>query len=435
MKVLWVCNTLPATVARVLHKTEDNKEGWLDGTLGRMSAEADVSNTLTLAIAYPSDPSGTNQAGNGTEVSLNDMFKVNLYGYSDDRIRPEIYNCMLEGEFERIIIDFDPDIIHVFGTEYGHNLAVSRVRDRIKTESGKPSLLIGLQGIISECAKEYTAGMPQKAVESKTLRDVLRDDNVARQQEKFAKRGEFEKEAVTYATDITGRTSFDRNWSKDHSPNARYHHMNETLRSKFYSGTWDITECDRHVIFMSQGDYPLKGVHNVLVAMATLKEKYPDCKLVVAGANITVADTPMQKLKLSGYGRYLRQLIDRYDLKDHVCFTGPLNADQMKDIFLKCHTYLCASSLENSPNSMGEAMLLGVPVVASRTGGIPSMIKDDEEGLLYDSIEDMTEAMDKIWSDDAYATELGAHGMARAKVTHDPDTNYRRLIEIYEEIC
>ena len=41
-----------------------------------------------------------------------------------------------------------------------------------------------------------------------------------------------------------------------------------------------------------------------------------------------------------------------------------------------------ASSVENSSNSMGEAMLLGVPVVASRNGGIPSMITEEEEGAL-----------------------------------------------------
>ena len=53
----------------------------------------------------------------------------------------------------------------------------------------------------------------------------------------------------------------------------------------------------------------------------------------------------------------------------------------MKDRFLKSHMYLCPSAIENSPNSLGEAMLLGVPCVAADVGGISSIFENGKDGI------------------------------------------------------
>ncbi|MCR5230796.1 MAG: glycosyltransferase family 4 protein, partial [Solobacterium sp.] len=137
------------------------------------------------------------------------------------------------------------------------------------------------------------------------------------------------------------------------------------------------------------------------------------------------------------YERYIRQLIDRYQLKDHVVFTGILDAEQMKEQYLKAHVFLSASSIENSPNSIGEAMILGTPVVASDVGGVSSMLSNEKEGLLYqaDRVEDMAADIDRLFRDNVLARRLSAGARERARITHDPETNYRQLISIYEEIA
>ena len=66
-----------------------------------------------------------------------------------------------------------------------------------------------------------------------------------------------------------------------------------------------------------------------------------------------------------------------------VFFTGPLDEEKICQRYLRSHVFVCPSSIENSPNSLGEAMILGVPCIASYVGGIPDMLKDREEGLLY----------------------------------------------------
>ena len=55
----------------------------------------------------------------------------------------------------------------------------------------------------------------------------------------------------------------------------------------------------------------------------------------------------------------------------------------MRQAYLEADVFLLPSQSENSPNSLGEAMLLGLPCVASNAGGIPDMLADGQEGLLY----------------------------------------------------
>ena len=423
-------------VAEQLNMLSSNKEGWITGALMRMSKKgtADVSE---LAIAYPV---GSSDMQKRDEVVINEDYKVCCYGYYENQASPEIYCANMEDRFREVIDDFKPDVIHVFGTEYGHTLSVARILKERRENNADggfvPKLLIGIQGIIYRCGEEYTANLPKEIVHSRTFRDIIKKDNIASQQAKFLERGEREIEAIALATDVTGRTEFDKSIVEEINPDVNYHFMNETLREPFYTGTWDVTECDRHTIFVSQADYPLKGFHILLDAMPMLMERYGDVRIRVAGANIAACDTLKQKIKISGYGKYIRALIKAYHLKDQIEFLGRLNADEMKAEYLRCHTYVCPSSLENSPNSMGEAMLLGVPVVASKTGGIPSMINDDEEGKLFTpcNSDALADSIIYIWENDGIATEMGAAAMNRARATHNADNNYHRLIEIYREL-
>lgn len=114
----------------------------------------------------------------------------------------------------------------------------------------------------------------------------------------------------------------------------------------------------------------------------------------------------------------------------------------MKERFLLSHVFVCPSILENSPNSLGEAMLLGVPSAAARTGGIPDMIKDGEEGVLFcpGSPGEIAEAVCAVFDRErdetgrTLAQRLCAAERRRARATHDGKTNYERLMEIYQKI-
>ena len=115
---------------------------------------------------------------------------------------------------------------------------------------------------------------------------------------------------------------------------------------------------------------------------------------------------------------------------------GRLNSDKICARYLKTHVFLCPSAIENSPNSVGEAMLLGVPVVSADVGGVHNLLTHNKDGILYDKDkpQQMKDAILRIFEDDKLAMSLSSNARAHARKTHDADTNYHILLEIYYDI-
>ena len=424
MRVLWLCNIMLPVIAERLDKEVNNKEGWLSGTYERLKKadfRMDSGEKIELGICFP-----VSKEEDGLEVSLDDL---QAFGFYEDTVHPENYDTELEKRLFDITEKFKPDLVHCFGTEYPHTLAIT------KAFPYPEKILIGIQGLCHKCADEYMANLPAEVQRSKSFRDLLKQDSIFEQYKKFVKRGANEIEALKRAQHVAGRTKWDKQSVKEVSL-ARYHFMNETLRSSFYEGDWDIDTCVPHSIFMSQGDYPLKGLHFVLQALPKVLEKFPDTKLYIAGNNLTKSESLKDKIKISGYGKYLKKLICENNLQDKVQFLGRLSAEEMKDRFLKSNLYICASVLENSPNSLGEAMLLGVPSLASETGGIPSVFEKEQDGLLFEpaNVEDLADKIVYLFSNPEKMLGYAKRAKEHAKATHNPDENYQRLLEIYREI-
>ena len=110
-------------------------------------------------------------------------------------------------------------------------------------------------------------GLPEDVIKRSTLRDLLKKDSILDQQKKFYRRGAYEQKALALTGNVTGRTDWDRYYTKECNANVKYYFMNETLRSNFYEGMWDYKKCEKYSIFVSQGDYPIKGLHFLLRAM------------------------------------------------------------------------------------------------------------------------------------------------------------------------
>lgn len=454
MRVLWLCNVMLPMIAEQLKLEASNKEGWISG-LASVVLQRQGENGIELAVAFPA-PSELFSAGQTICRHIVTLQGVDLicYGFRENTVRPDVYDEALEGMMREITDTFLPDVVHCFGTEYPHTLAMCRVFP------AKSRLLIGLQGLCTPCADAYFANMPDKAIRTVTLRDILRGDSLLEQQRKFVRRGKMEKEAVTFAGNVTGRTAWDRYYAKEWNPEAEYYSMNETLRQDFYGTVWSRDACEPHSIFISQGDYPLKGLHYMLKALPRILADYPDAKVYVAGNSVVNYGTLKQKLKISGYGKYLRKLIKKNRLQEKIIFLGRLNGEQMKEQYLRSHLYVCCSSLENSPNSLGEAMLLGMPCVSADVGGIPSIFTDGEDGILFegfrnpqngfyntrvlnrsneqmyeDICQSLTGAVLKMWGEEKKAETYCVNARKHAEKTHNRDQNYARMTEIYAEIA
>ncbi len=426
MRVLWVVNLMLPAFAASQGRAASVREGWLSGLYSAVRCAQSAPGELTLGIAYP-------LSGDGGIVPRAEWDGAVWYGFVEDLTHPERYDPGLEDAFEEILADFEPDLVHVFGTEFPHALACLRALN------DPPRALVGIQGYCGGIAEAYMAGLPEQVQRSATFRDRIRHDSLMKQQEKFRQRAEYERELLMLADHVTGRTDYDREAAETLHPGCSYHPMNETLRSTFYTGEWSASGAAAHRIFLTQGDYPLKGFHWLLEALAMLTSDYPDSTLVVAGKSVIGHDgrhVPLF-LRIGAYGKYLRRLIGRKHLERRVTMLGELTADEMKRELLSSSVFVIPSAVENSPNSMGEAMLLGMPVVASRTGGIPSLLTENREGLLVSvgDVEELSRAIRQIWEEPVITSVYGENARKRALVTHDPETNHRRLFEIYREVC
>lgn len=433
-RVLWICNIMLPVIARELHLPYSNREGWLSGIFQRTQGK-DTPFELGVCFPVQSMPGCLEDRGGGISRGFT-VQGVKCYAFLEDLGHPEHYDNSIENALGEIFRDFKPDMIHIFGTEFPHCLAAVRA-------FGNPErTLIGIQGLCSEIAKVYMAGLPERVQKEVTFRDLIRKDSIRQQQEKFVLRGKNETEALRGCGNITGRTRFDRKGTEAVNPNAVYYHMNETMREEFYTGQWEKAKCEKHSIFLGQGDYPLKGMHFVLAAMNRLLPDYPDLKLYVSGNSIIEHGSLKQKLKLPAYGRYLLKLMERYQLTEKVICTGKLSAGGMKERFLLSSVFVCPSVLENSPNTVGEAMLLGVPVVASDAGGIPDMVTHERDGLLFRTGDSdaLARAVSRMWDEEedreglTLAQRLSHQAMRHAAIAHDGENNYVRLLEIYQEI-
>jgi colanic acid/amylovoran biosynthesis glycosyltransferase len=131
-------------------------------------------------------------------------------------------------------------------------------------------------------------------------------------------------------------------------------------------GQWQLVQACRLV--------EKKGLLTTLGAFRRFIADYPKARLVIAG------EGPMKDA--------LVRRIDELSLGNQVSLTGFLNQDDLRRVYAESHIFIHPSELapdsnqEGIPNSMLEAMASGLPVVATRHGGIPEAVQEGLDGLL-----------------------------------------------------
>ncbi|WP_313449042.1 glycosyltransferase [Streptococcus parasuis] len=418
MNILWLINIPLPEASQLMGEKPSPFGGWL------INASKDLANKedVELSIAFPS-----NKANKFKELKGE---KINYYPFTPVK-NTDTKVIAYNESFETLLKNLKPDIVHIYGTELAHTLSMVNVCKNLEVET-----IISIQGLVSIYAQHIYANLPFRGVYGFTLRNLLRRDSVYLHKKTFELRGKNEIESLQKTNHIIGRTTWDKACSSQINPDAKYHFCNETLREEFYKHKWSINDCEKHSIFLSQGQYPIKGLHYMLEAMPLILKKFPQAKVYISGKDITKSDSIKDKLLMTYYGKYIRKMIKGLGLERNVVFTGHLDEEKMCQRYLKSHVFVCPSSIENSPNSLGEAMILGVPSIASYVGGIPDMLKDKEEGFLYqhDAPYMLAHYICEIFEKKDLAIKFSKNAREHALKTHDRNENTRRLIKIYNEI-
>ena len=407
MKILWVCNLILPEIAEALNTAVPYGGGWMAG----LAEDIISDDSINLSVCFPYKTAVEGTTGN-----------LSYFGFDS---KNTICN---------IIEKENPDVVHIFGTEYMHSYHAALACEKLGISK---RVVVSAQGIVSFASKHYFAGIPAYVKYMRSFRDILKRESINKAKKTFEKRGIFERETFKAVHHVIGRTDWDYACTRQINPDIKYHFCNETLRKSFYENEWDIENIEKHSIFVSQCNYPLKGFHLVLEAMKTVIKFYPDAKLYTTGRNLINQKGFLAGLKLTYYELYLKKLIKKYNLEKSVVFLGALDEKKMCERFLKSHVFVHASSVENSPNSLGEAMILGVPTVTSDVGGIKALFNHNEDGFMYqaDAPYMMADAIMKIFASSELAKMFSENAKKHANMIHNRENNLKTMLKIYGEIA
>lgn len=415
MRVLWISNIIFPELCDRLGMPAPVVAGWMQSGAKALLEQEDA---LDLAVV-------SFYQGDSLQVFCDSH--IRYYLVPEKTTNSLLYDARVEHFLKVVNDDFKPNLVHIHGTECGHSLAQVRA-------CGSENTVVSIQGLVHYCKDYYFGGISERELmKCRTFRDIVRRDSLFNQRNRMAKRGLLEVELLKSVRHVIGRTSWDKACVWALNPNANYYSCNETLRDGFYNKQWQYDKYSPHTIFLSQGHYPLKGLHQVIKSLPLILREYPDTEVYVSGVNF-FSDLPFWRK--NGYANFVQKLLVQLGVTEKVHFLGQLSEEQMIAEYMNAHVFVCPSAIENSPNSVGEAQLLGTPVVASYVGGTMDMVKDGETGFLYryEEISLLAQRVCELFSNRELCERISVQERTVANARHSKDTNARALVEIYKEI-
>lgn len=403
MKVLWICRVLPEGIGKLFGIPEEYNAGWLNGPLGLLSQEEEIH--LSYLVLWENRP-------------------YHLETHEQNGIRYLLADYSSEKDLESFFREEVFDLYHVYGIEHSY------LKDLIPFLPAEKTLYY-IQGLAGEYYMHYSGSFNELYAPNFLLRTLMRINA-----EGLKKNAESEKKILSSCRYVTGRTDFDHAAVLRAGFHGTYFPMNESLRKEFYSAEkWEYSRMKQHSIFVSQSNYPIKGTYYIIEAVRILKQKYPDIICEIGGENILNSQGIASKLGIN-YASFIRKLIHQYGLEEQIRFVGGLNASQMVRHYQQANVYLLASTIENSPNSLQEAMFLGTPSVSSYVGGVGSLVTSMDQCLLYpyDDIAQCAYSIARIFDSRELAEQLSTHGSARASELVDVRKNVETLKDIYHRM-
>lgn len=416
MRLLWITNSCLPIIAECLNIKVGVFEGWNILPAQLIAQRKDV--VFAVASPVPIHIDGFKKVECG---------KVIGYCFSMKSVSKQKKMIRIWKDIEE---DFHPDIVHLQGTEMPHGMFYVDA-------CGCKNVVASIQGLTSVYERYFYGGIDfLDIVKNISLYDLYSSNSIFAGRKRCQKSGENEIRNISRLNHIIGRTTWDMVHVKSINPNIEYHFCNETLRPGFYNANkWEYKKCERHTIFLSQCKYPIKALHMVLKAMPLVLRDYPDAKIYVGACLRIMPQKMIHKLVPTNYGGFLYKMIKRLKLEDHIVFLGSLNEKEMIQRFLSSNVFVSPASIENSPNSLCEAQLLGVPAVVSMVGGVEDLTNNGTTTFCYrfEEYEMLAYYICRIFAGD-YECEQIQQAIEDAEKRHDPRNNVLELLNIYNKI-
>lgn len=416
MRVLWFTNCALLPVTRKLGAPDPASGGWMASLALALQCYPD----LQLGVASESEIDYEPFEADG--IQFYNIYRPAKHGSLVSiyqRWFPKMDSTAGLRKCLDVVDRFQPDVIHVHGTEGYYGL--------LARESSIP-LVVSIQGILSVCELFYFGGFTctDKLQDAFSMRFLRGIDGF--HQHHFLKQiAGRERQIFETCSHFIGRTEFDKNYAALLNPHAPYYHCDEILRTPFYSGKWNPESQGKFVIYCtSSGPAPHKGLDCLFLACHILKlNGIKNFEVRIAGPIRNSPTWPILRNKIQGLG-----------LTADVVWLGPSSPETIVSELEKAHVFVLPSYVENSPNSLAEAMLIGTPCIASNVGGIPSLVTHNRDGLLFPSGDaySLAAMIAKILREPAFARVLSENAKKTAHARHQPQKIADTMRSIYAEI-
>lgn len=169
---------------------------------------------------------------------------------------------------------------------------------------------------------------------------------------------------------------------------------------------------------------PLKNTLGMIRAFALVVQEFPQVQLCIAG-------TPE-----AAYLEACKKQARAAGVQDKVHFLGNISIQDVQHELSKANCLVVPSFQENAPLTIAEAMAVGVPVVASRVGGIPDMVENGKTGLLIDPTNDgnISDRIKRILRDEELARSMGRCAKEAANKRFRASAVCEKTLQAYREI-
>lgn len=365
MRVLWFTNT-PSLYENDNHAYFGG--GWIESLERLVSESSEVE--LGISFFYPKDLKKVEKNNTTYYPILRKSAKKTPLKYIINNWSGKIENSDYILQMKKVIEDFKPDLIHVFGTE---GMFIS-----IQSEMAIP-VVIHLQGLINPIVHAY---FPPSQSRLDFLFNLSYFKNNLLGQSHFFSLKRLRRQAIReennlrIAQFIMGRTTWDKAIVNLYAPNAQYFHIDEVLRLPFYDKNERIN-IDSNTIYLvsTLSSTIYKGIDVVLNTAKLLHEK-TDIKFKWRLVGIDENDKIL---------KHFEKKIGVNHKQISLECSGRKSPNDLISILKQSHLFIHPSYIDNSPNSVCEAQMLGIPVVACNVGGISSLIKNGATGILFPS--------------------------------------------------
>ena len=418
MKILWLSPT-PGLLHETLGTGGYGGSGWV-AALQHLFMTAN--NGDVLGIVFPSTSKSEPSIQDGVHyypILRNSKSKIQKIRYYYGGYKNIDYNEYVE-KLQVVIKAFHPDVIHLFGLENPFATILGHTETPV---------IVHLQGLLGPYDNVF---FPQDINSTSFIWPPTVREWIWRNGYRFAKKELHilaikEAELFKRTKFFMGRTAFDYQVSQLMSPSSRYFKVNEALRPSFYlnAGKWNHSS-KKFIITSTISETVYKGLDLILKTAALLKK---ETKIEFEWQVVGVKNS-------SSLVRFFEHFLFINSSDVNVRYLGVLTAEQIAEQCLQSSVYVHPSYIDNSPNSVCEAQLLGMPVIATNVGGVSSLIEHKITGLLVpaNAPYELAYWIKTINEDSTLAAAVGQKAYESANARHDKETIIRDLYTAYQSI-